>query len=73
MYVYMCVCVCVFVCMYMLPIPPVGEGGRKKIVNLLRVHLPKLPSYLGTHNFSIKFHKAIIFVLTAVRTLNPIN
>ena len=50
MSIYMCVCV--YICMYMLPIPPVGEGGRKKTVNLLRVHLPKLPSYLGTHTVS---------------------
>jgi len=49
-YIYMCVCVCVCVCM--LPIPPVVEGGRKKIVNLLGVHLPKLLSYLGTHTVS---------------------
>jgi hypothetical protein len=41
--------VCMYMCMYMLPICPVGEGGRKKIVNLLRVHLPKLLPYLGTH------------------------
>jgi hypothetical protein len=45
-------CVCVYVCMYMLPIPLVGEGRGKKIVNLLRVHLPKLLLHLGTHTVS---------------------
>jgi hypothetical protein len=43
---------CVYIYIYILSNPPVDEGGTKKIVNGLRVHMPKFPPFLGTRAVS---------------------